>query len=63
MKEERKINRFHGIDRHKHFSTISVLKREGQEIAFLLVCLDLKKYVENLGPADAVILEASTGTF
>jgi len=63
MKEERKIDRFHGIDRHKQFSTISVLNREGQEITFLSVCLDLKKYIENLGSSDAMILEASTGTF
>jgi len=54
--------KFHGIDRHKHFSTISVLNREGQEVTFIGVCKDLKKYVENLGPADAVVQEASTGS-
>ena len=57
------IQRFHGIDRHKRFSTISVLNREGQEIQFLSACYDLRKYIENLGPEDAVILEASAGTF
>jgi hypothetical protein len=28
-KEERMIERVHGIDRHKQFSTISVLNRQG----------------------------------
>jgi hypothetical protein len=62
-KEEKMIQRFHGIDRHKRFSTISVLNREGQEIQFLSACYDLRKYIEDLGPEDAVILEASSGAF
>jgi transposase len=57
------MQRFHGIDRHKKFSTISVLNREGQEVQFLSTCTDLKKYIEGLGPEDAVILEASSGSF
>ena len=57
------IERFHGIDRHKKYSTISVLNREGQEIQFLSACYDLRKYIEDLGPEDAVILEASSGAF
>jgi len=57
------IQRFHGIDRHKKFSTISVVNREGQEIQFLSACWDLRKYIEDLGPEDAVILEASSGAF
>jgi transposase len=63
VKEEKMIQRFHGIDRHKRFSTISVLNREGQEIQFLSACYDLRKYIEDLGPEDAVILEASSGAF
>jgi transposase len=62
-KEEKMIESVHGIDRHKNFSTISVLNREGQEVKFYSACLDLKSYVDQLGPGDAVILEASTGTF
>jgi len=41
LSEERMIERVHGIDRHKSFSTISVLNR----------------------PGEAVVLEASTGSF
>jgi transposase len=56
------IRRFHGIDRHKAFSTISVLDREGQEVRFVGAC-DLKEYLKVLGPEDAVVLEASGGSF
>jgi len=55
--------RVHGIDRHKQFSTISVLNRGGQEVRFERACKDLRAYVEGLGTADAVVLEASTGAF
>lgn len=55
--------RFHGIDRHKKHSTISVLNREGQKVDFVSKCTDLRSYIEQLGPEDAVVLEASTGTF
>ncbi len=37
------IMRFHGIDRHKNFSTISVLDQEGKEIDFQSICFNLKK--------------------
>jgi transposase len=57
------IQRFHGIDQHKRFSTISVLNREGKEIEFISMCSDLRAYIETLGPEDAVIEEASTGAF
>jgi hypothetical protein len=30
--EERMIERVHGIDRHKQFSTISLLNRQGEEV-------------------------------
>ena len=43
------IRRFHGIDRHKAYSTISVLDREGQEVQFIGAC-DLKGYLKELGP-------------
>jgi hypothetical protein len=61
--EERMIERVHGIDRHKQFSTISVLNRQGEEVQFQGACREFGKYVEDLGPTDAVVLEASTGSF
>jgi transposase len=57
------VERFHGIDRHKAYSTISVLNREGIEIAFHPCIKDLKAYLDSLGPEDAIVLEASTGSF
>jgi transposase len=55
--------RVHGMDRHKRFTTISVLNREGKEVHFEGACWDLKKYVQGLGSTDAVVLEACTGAF
>ncbi|MGA2380986.1 MAG: hypothetical protein ABSG85_16955, partial [Spirochaetia bacterium] len=57
------IERVHGIDRHKQFSTISLLNRQGEEVHFEGACREFGKYVEGLGPSDAVVLEASTGSF
>ncbi|KKL67239.1 hypothetical protein LCGC14_2136970 [marine sediment metagenome] len=57
------ITRFHGIDKHKKYSTISVLNRKGEEIDFKQKCYDLKEYIDNLGPEDAVVIESSTGAF
>ena len=57
------IERVHGIDRHVPFSTISVLDRQGQELRFEGACRHPGRYVEGLGPSDAVVLEASTGSF
>jgi hypothetical protein len=61
-KEEGMIESVHGIDRHKQFSTISVLNRQGEEVHFEGACREFGKYVEGLGPTDAVALEASTGS-
>ena len=61
--EESMIERVHGVDRHKSFSTISVLNPQGEEVQFLGACREFGKYVESLGPTDAVVLEASTGSF
>lgn len=57
------IERVHGVDRHKRFSTISVLDRQGQEVEFQAACRNFETYVEELGPTDAVVIEASTGAF
>ncbi len=51
------ITRFHGIDRHKKYSTVSVLDREGPEIRFLLSC-QMEAYLAELGPEDAVVMGA-----
>ena len=50
------IERVHGIDRHKSFSTISVLNRQGEEVQFQGACREFGKYVEDLGPTEAVVL-------
>ena len=57
------ITRFHGIDKHKKYSTISVLNRKREEVDFRQKCYDLKEYIENLGFEDAVVIESSTGAF
>ena len=55
------LQRFHGIDKHKAYSTISVKDREGKGINFISKCIDLKEYIKELGTKDAVVLESSTG--
>ena len=57
------ITKFHGIDKHKKYSTISVLNRKGEEVDFKQKCYDLKEYIENLVCGDAVVIESSTGAF
>jgi len=57
------ITKIHGIDRHKKTSTISVLNREGEEISLVKTVRDLREYIKKLGSEDAVVLEASNGTF
>ena len=42
------ITKFHGIDKHKKYSTISVLNRKGEEVDFRQKCYDLKEYKEVL---------------
>lgn len=48
--EQETMERFHGSDRHKAYSTISVLNQEGLEIAV------------QLGLEDAVVLEVCSDT-
>ena len=62
QREEKMFRRFHGIDRHKKYSTVSVLDRDGKEIRFLRSC-SLEDYLGSLCAEDAVILEASCGCF
>ena len=56
-------SRFHGIDQHKKCSTICVLDHDGGEVEFITACHGLKLYISSLGSEDAVVLEASTGSF
>ena len=60
--EETMVTRFHGVDRHKKYSTVSVLDREGRETQFLRSC-QIEKYLAELGPEGAVVMEASCGSF
>jgi hypothetical protein len=53
----------HGVDLHKSYATISVRNDSGKEVSFLPKVKDFAGYVEKLGPEDAVVLEASSGTF
>ena len=57
------VQRFHGIDRHKRSATISVLDRTGAEVEFVQSCSDLNRYIETLGPEDAVVFETGLGSF
>jgi hypothetical protein len=61
------FRRFHGIDRHKKYSTVSVLDRDGRETRFLRSC-QMEAYLAELGPQDACRRaadrpEASCGSF
>ncbi len=40
------------------YSTISVLNRKGEEVDFKQKCYDLKEYIKNLYPEDAVVIES-----
>jgi hypothetical protein len=57
------VQRFYGIDRHKRSSTISVLNREGVEVAFVASCANFSEYVKKLGADDAVVMEPGMGSF
>ena len=51
------IKRFHGIDRHKMSSTVSILNREGIEEKLVTIKGNLKNYIKESGPYDAVAIE------
>ena len=53
----------HGVDLHRSYATISVRNDSGKEVAFLPKVKDFAGYVAKLAPEDAVVMEASTGTF
>ena len=53
--------KYHGVDLHKKYATISVRNEEGTEERFVRAQADIKSYVEGLSNQDAVVLEASSG--
>ena len=53
--------RYHGVDLHKKYATISVRNEVGTEEKFVRAQADIKGYVASLGREDAVVLEASAG--
>jgi len=53
--------RYHGVDLHKKYVTISVRNEAGTEEKFVRAQADIKGYVASLGSEDAVVLEASAG--
>ncbi len=57
------VKRFHGIDRHRRSSTVSVLNREGVEEKFFGSIRDFNEYVETLGWEDVVVMETGAGSF
>ncbi len=57
------LKRFHGLDRHKRSSMISILSREGKEEKLYSVGVSLNSYIKSLGPEDAVVMETGIGSF
>ena len=57
------IKRFHGIDRHKLSSTVSILNRKGIEEKLVTIKGNLKNYIKSLRPEDAVAIETGIGCF
>ena len=53
--------RYHGVDLHKKYATISVRNEAGTEEKFVRAQADIKGYVTSLGGEDVVVLEASAG--
>jgi len=53
--------RYHGVDLHKKYATISVRNEAGTEEKFVRAQADIKSYVASLSSEDAVVLEASAG--
>ena len=53
--------KYHGVDLHKKYATISVRNEAGTEEKFVRAQADIKGYVSSLGCEDAVVLEASAG--
>lgn len=55
--------RFHGVDLHKRYATISVRNEKGEEIKRISCCTDFMDYISRLTHEDAVILETLSQAF
>ncbi len=55
--------RYHGVDLHKRYATVSVREESGEPMRFIAREPDFRHYVAGLGPEEAVLLEASSGAF
>lgn len=53
--------RYHGVDLHKKYVTVSVRDEDGGQIAFMLREYSIEGYVGKLNAGDVVALEASAG--
>jgi transposase len=53
--------KYHGVDLHKKYATISVRDEGGKEQSFARAQADIQGYVASLGSEDAVVLEACAG--
>jgi transposase len=53
--------KYHGVDLHKKYATISVRDESGTEQCFVRAQADIRGYVSSLCGQDAVALEASAG--
>ena len=53
--------KYHGVDLHKKYATISVRNEEGTEEKFARAQTDIKGYVQSLGTEDIVVVEVSSG--
>ena len=54
--------KYHGVDLHKKYATVSVRNEEGTEEKFVRAQADIKGYVSTLGVEDVVVLEVSAGS-
>lgn len=55
--------RFHGVDLHKRFATLSVRDESGAQIRYIARVENFAQYVAGLGGEDVVVLESSSGSF
>ena len=57
------VKKFHGVDLHKHYATISVRDADGKELYCITKCMDFKGYIEKLSSEDAVVIESVSNSF
>lgn len=55
--------RFHGIDLHKLYATITIRDSEGSETYFTAHCTDFRSYIQSLGRNDVVVVESINNAF